>query len=171
MLSPELGEIYSIVGGAALAVALVGGYKFGRDTSSTTWRNFFLVSGGVFAAMLIADVAFGIVPPSPKTVETPKPAPAKVEKPAPPKVERPEESFYAESYDAIRHVTGQRITERWMLEFGERVTPEGTVETHGFVEFNDDGVKRQFWLIFDGKTRKCLRVKIDSELLYSEVGW
>lgn len=169
MLSHELGEIYSIVGFVALAIALVGGYKFGRDTSSTTWRNVFLVSGGVFAVMLIADVAFGIVPPSPKA--DPPPAPAKVEKPAPPKVERPEESFYAESYDAIRQVTGQRITERWMLEFGERVTPEGTVDTHGFVEFNDDGIKRQFWLLFDGKTRKCLRVKIDSELLYSEVGW
>lgn len=84
MLSPELGEIYSIVGGAALVIALVGGYKFGRDTSSTTWRNVFLIGGGVFAVMLIADVAFGIVPPSPKTVETPKPAPVKVEQPKPP---------------------------------------------------------------------------------------
>lgn len=94
-----------------------------------------------------------------------------VEKPKPPKVEYPEKSFYKESYDAIEQKTRMRATETWLLEYGERVTPDGNVDTHGFVEFNDDGIKRQFWLVFDGKTRQVLRVKIDSELIYSAVGW
>jgi len=102
--------------------------------------------------------------PHPVSTET-------VTKPAPPKVERPEKSFYAESYDALRQVTGQRVTETWMLEFNEYIDRQGNVDTNGFVEFNDDGVKRQFWLMFDNTTRQCLRVKVDSQLLYTAVGW
>ena len=171
MLPRELGEIYSFVAIVALIIAFVSFYKFGRDTSSLMWKKIFLCSGVLFAIMLMADIVFGIVPPS----KTKQAAPPKVEtvaeKPKPPEVKKPEESFYAESYDALRQKTNLRVTERWMLDYGERVTPDGNIDTHGFVEFNDDGIKRQFWLVFDGKTRQCLRVKIDSDLIYSAVGW
>ena len=102
------------------------------------------------------------------------PPPTKIEtstKPEPPKVERPAESFYADSYDALRQATGLRVTETWMLEFNEYIDKNGHVNTNGFVEFNDDDVKRQFWLLFDSATKQCLRVKIDSQLLYTTVGW
>ena len=168
MLSREAGEIYSCVGFIALIIAAVGFYKFGRDTSALMWKKIFLVGSGVFVVMLLADLVFGIVPP------TPKPAP-KVEtvseKPQPPKVETPEQSFYAESYDALAAKTNRRVTDSWLFEYGERVTPDGNVDTHGFVEFSNDGIKRQFWLVFDGKTRECLRVKIDDDLIYSVGGW
>lgn len=107
--------------------------------------------------------------------QTKQAAPPKVEtvaeKPKPPKVQTPEESFYVESYEAIAAKTKLRVTDSWLLEYGERVTPDGNVDTHGFVELNDDGIKRQFWLMFDGKTRQVLRVKIDGTLVYSAVGW
>jgi len=168
MLSREMGEIYSCVGGIALVIAAVGFYKFGRDTNALMWKKIFLVSGGVFLIMLLTDMVFGITSP------TPKPAPkveTATEKPKPPKVQTPEQSFYAESYDALAAKTKLRVTDSWLLEYGERVTPDDNVDTHGFVEFSDDGIKRQFWLVFDGKTRECLRVKIDGDLIYSVVGW
>lgn len=112
---------------------------------------------------------------SPKSTPTTTTPPPKVEevskKPEPPKEVTPENSYYAESYDAIRTATGMRVTERWMLSYSERLRNDGAVDTHGFVELNGDGVKRQFWLMFDDKTRKCLRVKIDGTLLYTAVGW
>lgn len=86
-------------------------------------------------------------------------------------MQRPEKSFYKESYEAIAAVTGLRVTEHWLLEYSERVRKDGNVDTHGFVEFYNDGVKRQFWLMFDGTTRRVLRVKIDADLIYSEIGW
>lgn len=129
------------------------------------------IAGAVFLAIFLFGMAFG--KDSPPT-QTTAPVPVKTEtptKPVSPKVETPEKSFYAESYDALRQATGLRVTEHYMLDYGERLTRDGTVDTHGFVEFNDDGVKRQFWLVFDGQTRKCLRVKIDSQLIYTAVGW
>lgn len=111
---------------------------------------------------------------SPKSTPTPITPPPKVEevskKPAL-EVKKPEKSYYAESYDVIKAVTKMRVTERWLLDFREQLTSDGKVDTHGFVELNGDGVKRQFWLMFDDKTRKCLRVKIDGTVLYTAVGW
>lgn len=120
-------------------------------------------------AMLVADIAFGITPPRnvpPTAVAQETKEPLK-----PPEVQRPENSFYKESYEAIAAATGSRVTEHWLLEYDERVRKDGNVDTHGFVELNNDGVKRQFWFMFDGQTRRILRVKIDSELIYSEIGW
>lgn len=101
--------------------------------------------------------------PTPTTVEQPR------EKPKP-KVERPEENFYYESYTAIAEKTGMLVTDSWLLEYGEYVSKTGEVNTHGFVELNGDGVKRQFWLTFDGATRRVVRVKIGPDLIYSESG-
>ena len=135
-------------------------------------RKRFMIGGAIFLVIFLISIVLGKdSPPAPKPEA---PAPVKTEtvtKPEPPKVERPEKSFYAESYDALRQVTGLRVTEHWLLEFDEFVDKEGRVNTHGFVEFNDDGIKRQFWLMFDNSTRQCLRVKVDSQLLYTAVGW
>lgn len=168
MLSREASEVYAFIAMAALAVAIVASCKVGGTSSSIPWKKICLSSGALFALMLLADMAFGITPPAPK------PAPkveTTTEKPKPPKGQTPEQSFYAESYDALAAKTKLRVTDSWLLEYGERVTPDGNVDTHGFVEFNDDGIKRQFWLVFDGKTRECLRMKIDGDLIYSVVGW
>lgn len=116
--------------------------------------------------MLVADIALNITPLSKSPATTVVQA-----TPKPPEVQRPEKSFYKESYEAIAAVTGLRVTEHWLLEYSERVRKDGNVDTHGFVEFNNDGVKRQFWLMFDGTTRRVLRVKIDADLIYSEIGW
>lgn len=139
----------------------------------------FCVIYGVASALTVGgnSPANNPAPAKQEPAPAPKPeapAPVKTEtvtKPEPPKVERPEKSFYAESYDALRQVTGLPVTDSWLLEFGEYVDRNGHVNTHGFVEFNDDGVKRQFWLMFDNSTRHCLRVKVDSQLLYTAVGW
>lgn len=161
-----MAEEYSFIGGLALIVALISGYKYGCDTSSPLWKKIFMFSGVLFMTMLVVDIAFDITPPSKS------PAPAVVqETKQQPEVQRPEKSFYKESYESIATATGLRVTEHWLLEYGERVRKDGNVDTHGFVELNNDGVKRQFWLMFDGQTRRILRVKIDSELIYSEIGW
>lgn len=120
-------------------------------------------------AMLVADIALGITPP--RNVPPTAVAPEIKEPLKPPEVQRPENSFYKESYEAIAAATGLRVTEHWLLEYDERVRKDGNVDTHGFVEFNNDGVKRQFWLMFDGQTRRVLRVKIGADLIYSEIGW
>lgn len=172
MLSHEAGEIYSMVAFAALFVAIATAvYMSGQSSVPNILRNVSLAGLGVFVIMLAADMAFGIVPPSQKPESTQVKTETVPKKPAPPKVDAPEESFYAESYEAIRQATGLKVTERWLLEYGERVTPDRKVDTHGFVEFNDDGVKRQFWLMFDEQTKQCLRVKIDGDLIYTAVGW
>lgn len=164
--------IYSFVGGMAFIVMLISGIWYGGREGYPVQKKIFRVSGVIFVAMLAVDMMFDVTPaPAPKSEA---PAPVKTEtvtKPEPPKVERPEKSFYAESYDALRQVTGLPVTDSWLLEFGEYVDRQGNVNTHGFVEFNDDGVKRQFWLMFDNSTRHCLRVKVDSQLLYTAVGW
>lgn len=165
-----MSENYSVIGGIALIVVLISGYKYGRDTSSGLWKKIFMFSGGLFVVMLVADIAFDITPQSKQTA--PPVVQESKEPIKPPEVQRPEKSFYKESYEAIAAATGLRVTEHWLLEYGERVaTKDGNVDTHGYVEFNNDGVKRQFWLMFDGQTRRILRVKIDSELIYSEIGW
>lgn len=168
MLSREAGEVYAFITIAALVIAIVSARKPVQNGSNEFRDKICLGSFGLFVVMFAADMVFGIRPP------TPKPAPkveTVTEKPKPPKVQTPEQSFYAESYDALAAKTKLRVTDSWLLEYGERVTPDGNVDTHGFVEFSDDGIKRQFWLVFDGKTRECLRVKIDGDLIYSVVGW
>lgn len=164
--------IYSFVGGMAFIVMLISGIWYGGREGYPVQKKIFRVSGVIFVAMLAVDMLFDVTTaPAPKPEA---PAPGKIEtvtKPEPPKVERPEKSFYAESYDALRQVTGLPVTDSWLLEFGEYVDRNGHVNTHGFVEFNDDDVKRQFWLMFDNSTRQCLRVKVDSQLLYTAVGW
>lgn len=163
-----MAEEYSFIGGLALIVALISGYKYGRD-SSQLWKKIFMVSGVLFVTMLIADIALDITPPSKSAVPTV--AQETKEPPKPPEVQRPENPFYKESYEAIADKTGLRVTEHWLLDYDERVAKDGNVDTHGYVELNNDGLKRQFWLMFDGQTRRILRVKIDSELIYSEIGW
>ena len=81
-------------------------------------------------------------------------------------VQRPAETFYSTSYNTIEKMTGRQVTEKWMFDFFERVTPNGRVETHGFVELNGDGIKRQFWLTFDEKSRRLLRIKVGPDLIY-----
>lgn len=156
---------YELIWFVALIMAFVSAIKYNR---APIWRKIFAASGLMVVVMIVADGIFDIVQTQPKS--TPK-IEQSVTKPAPPKVETPSESFYKESYDAIEAKTRMRVTETWLLEFGERVTPDGNVDTHGFVELNGDGVKRQFWLVFDGRTRECLRVKIDGALIYTAVGW
>ncbi len=92
------------------------------------------------------------------------PPPAKTEQ----LIQRPEETFYSTSYNAIETVTKMHVTEKWMLDFGEWVIPNGCVETHGYVELNGDGIKRQFWLTFDEKSRRLLRIKVGPDLIYLE---
>lgn len=165
-------EMYSFIATCSFIIMLVGFYKFGKNTSSIFWKRILLTSGGLFLIMLAVDIMFGIVPPSEKKQSPPvieQKSENEVKKP--PEIERPEESFYKESYEAIAAKTGLRVTEHWLLEYGERVAKDGNVETHGFVEFNNDGLKRQFWLVFDGKSRRVLRVKIDADLIYNELDW
>lgn len=171
MTVQEFGELYSTIGGLAFFVVLVSGIAYALNRQSATLEKIFKGSGILVVVMMLVDISFD-VSPSKKTKQQSSPKVETVaEKPKPPKVEYPEESFYKESYEAIEAKTRMRATETWLLEYGERVTPDGNVDTHGFVEFNDDGIKRQFWLLFDGKTRQVLRVKIDGDLIYSAVGW
>lgn len=105
----------------------------------------------------------------------PSQSPSKVEqsteKPKPkPEVKRPEKSLLSESYKEIQRITGHYVTDSWMLEYDEHIDANGNIATHGFVEVDDDGVKRQFWMIFDASGQKVLRLKIDSQLIYSADG-
>lgn len=166
-----MGEIYSTIGGFALMVALISGVAYGI-TKRELLGKIFKVSGIIFVALLVADIAYDKLA-KPPSAEKPQPTPTTVEQPREkpkPKVERPEENFYYESYTAIAEKTGMLVTDSWLLEYGEYVSKTGEVNTHGFVELNGDGVKRQFWLTFDGATRRVVRVKIGPDLIYSESG-
>ena len=79
--------------------------------------------------------------------------------------------FMLKSKYAIEKITRHYVTDSWPMSYGERENKDGTVDTHGFIELDNDDIKRQFWLKFDGKTEEVLRVKIDSELIYSTIGW
>ena len=164
-------EFYTATGGKLLAFVLIVGLIYLLSKNSIAGK-IFKVSGIILLVMLFADIMFDISASSKTKTPTPEPPIEQPkEKPKPFKFAEPDKSFYKESYETLAAKTGLRVTDTWLLEFSERVTPDGNVDTHGFVEFNNDGVKRQFWLVFDGKTRKILRVKIDSELIYSEIGW
>lgn len=133
----------------------------------------------IFAYLVMAFVACGLLSgaydwftgkTSPKPAPTPQP---KIETPAEkpkPEVKRPEKSMMIQSYDAIAGLTGMMVTDSWLLDYGEYISAVGTIETHGFVELNGDDVKRRFWLTFDPTGQKVLRLKIDSDLIYSENG-
>lgn len=141
-----------------------------RDVVKAKRKRVYL-KAGIFLLVILGAFGYGLTRDAPpKPASTPPPAKTEHERPPLPKVEYPEESFYAESYDAIAEKTKMRVTESWLLEFGERVTPDGNVATQGYVELNSDGVKRPFWLIFDGATRQVLRVKIGPDVIYTAIG-
>lgn len=72
---------------------------------------------------------------------------------------------------AIQRVTGRQITDFYSLSYDERLSPDKTVlMTQGAVELNGDGIKRLFWCHFDARNLTLLRLKIDSQLLYSVIG-
>jgi len=101
-------------------------------------------------------------------------APSKKESTSTTSVEQEKNSgarFALKSKYAIEKITGHYVTDSWSTQYGERVNKDGTVDTHGFIELDLDGVKRQFWLKFDGQTEEVLRVKIDADLIYSSIGW
>lgn len=162
-----MSEAYAYIGGVFL-FAMVGSGILFVLTRRVVFRQAAWSSTLVVAIMLVIDIAFDITPP-PKSAPPPK-VETPVEKPKP-KVEVPAESFYAEAYDGIAKLTGMRVTERWLLEFGEHIAANGNVDVRGQVELNNDGVKRPFWMLFDGTTRQILRLKIGADLIYSAVGW
>lgn len=134
----------------------------------------------ILAYALMAFVAFGLVkgtyewftePPKPSQTPSPPKVEQSTEKPKPkPEVKRPEKSLLSESYNEIQRITGHYVTDSWILEYDEHIDANGNIATHGFVEVDDDGVKRRFWMIFDASGQKVLRLKIDSQLIYSADG-
>lgn len=124
-------------------------------------------------AVILAVVAYANFSEPSKPSQTPPPPKVEqsTEKPKPkPEVKRPEKSLLSESYKEIQRITGHYVTDSWMLEYDEHIDANGNIATHGFVEVDDDGVKRQFWMIFDASGQKVLRLKIDSQLIYSADG-
>lgn len=107
-----------------------------------------------------------------KTPSQPPPAPQveqSTEKPKP-TVKRPEKPMMLASKNAIERITGHYVTDSWILEYDEHIDANGNIATHGFIEVDDDGVKRQFWLILDPTGQNVLRLKIDSQLIYAVDG-
>lgn len=133
---------------------------------SHSWLAIARQKTGLVILFAIGAVFFGLCGFMVLTSES-KPAtpPTKTEQ----TVKRPEETFYSTSYNAIEKVTGMLVTEKWMLDFSEQVIPNGRVETHGSVELNGDGIKRQFWLMFDEKSRRLLRIKVGPDLIYLDL--
>ena len=76
------------------------------------------------------------------------------------------ENFYSETYRALEAVTSLRVTEKWSQNFKVREDSNGEITTYGYVEFENDGVKRPFWVTFKESTRKVLRVDIDTAVIY-----
>lgn len=73
---------------------------------------------------------------------------------------------------AIQRITGRQVTDFYSLSYDERLSPDKSVlMTQGAVELNNDGIKRLFWCHFDARNLALLRLKIDSQLLYSVIGW
>ena len=132
----------------------------------------------ILAYAIMAFVAFGLLSGAydwftGKSQSKTQSAPPKIEAPAEkpkPEVKRPEKSMLTASYDAIAEKTGMFVTDSWLFDFSEYVAADGTIHTNGFVELNGDEVKRQFWVSFDSTGKKVLRVKIDSDLIYSVDG-
>ena len=122
-------------------------------------------------AVILAIVAYANFSEPSKPSQTPPPPKVEqpVEKPKP-EVKRPDKSLMSESYNEIQRITGHYVTDSWMMEYDEHVNRDGTISTHGFVEVDDDEVKRQFWMTFDAAGQKVLRLKIDSQLIYSADG-
>lgn len=81
------------------------------------------------------------------------------------------DNIYA-SKMAIQQLTGRRITDFWVMEYGEGLTADKTmIMTKGAVELNNDGVKRLFWCHFRANDLTLMRLKIDSQLIFSALGW
>lgn len=81
------------------------------------------------------------------------------------------ENIYA-SKIAIQQLTGRRVTDFWTTEYGEGLTADKTlIMTKGAVELNNDGIKRLFWCHFRASDHALMRLKIDSQLLFSALGW
>ncbi len=87
------------------------------------------------------------------------------------RVNQLKENFYSETYRALEAVTGLRVTEKWMRNFKVREDSNGEITTYGYVEFENDGVKRPFWVTFKESTRKVLRVDIDTAVVYVADDW
>ena len=81
------------------------------------------------------------------------------------------ENFYSETYRALEAVTSLRVTEKWSQNFKVREDSNGEITTYGYVEFENDGVKRPFWVTFKESTRKVLRVDIDTAVIYVADDW
>lgn len=80
------------------------------------------------------------------------------------------DNIYA-SKMAIMRVTGRKVTDFWALDYGEMLSADKKVlMTKGAVELNNDGIRRLFWCSFNAEDLKLLRLKIDSQLLYSVTG-
>lgn len=101
------------------------------------------------------------------------PSPPKVEQVAEkPKIEvkRPDKPMMLASKNAIESVTRRYVTDTWITEYSEYVNPDGTIVTQGACEIDGDGQKRLYWLTFDATGKKVLRLKIDSDVIYSVDG-
>lgn len=122
----------------------------------------FFVICGIFGA--IGKVLF------PETNQPPK-VEKKIETP---KIEEKKLSgtdFMTVSRNALQEKTGLPVTDFYMMEYSEGLDANGFVNTHGFAVFNSNGIKRQFWAVFDYNTKEIKRLKIDSQLIFSSVGW
>ena len=87
------------------------------------------------------------------------------------RVNQLKENFYSETYRALEAATGLRVTEKWMRNFKVREDSNEEITTYGYVEFENDGVKRPFWVTFKKSTRKVLRVDIDNAVIYVADDW
>ena len=58
-----------------------------------------------------------------------------------------------------------------MRNFKVREDSNEEITTYGYVEFENDGVKRPFWVTFKKSTRKVLRVDIDNAVIYVADDW
>lgn len=131
-------------------------------------RRFLFKAGAVILA-LFACSHFS----EPSKPSTYQPPPSKVEQTVStkkPEVARPEKSMMSTSKLAIEKTTGHYVTDFWMTEYDEHITPDGNIATHGFIEVDSDGAKRQFWLLLNPAGDTVLRLKVDSQLIYSVDG-
>ncbi|MBR2732916.1 MAG: hypothetical protein IKO74_02365 [Selenomonadaceae bacterium] len=156
----------SLDAGGYFAVTRTTGNDYVQNQFTNEGGNFYVtVADGQFLQIKKGTGKFvgaGTLPPPPK-VETP------AEKPKP-QVKRPEKSMMLASKNAIEQITKHYVTDSWILEYGEYVNPNGTISTHGACEIDSDGKKRLYWLTFDATGQKVLRLKIDSDLIYSVDG-
>lgn len=181
-------NVFSFFALLSLAATIIFGMQFAKYTESRFYKKAFLISGVIFAIMASADHFFDIVPSSepeinssaevaqrdaekvPVSASQPAPKVEQVAEKPKPEVKRPEKSMMSESKKAIEAVTKHYVTDSWIMEYSEWVNPDGTISTQGACEIDSDGRKRLYWLTFDATGQKVLRLKIDSDLIYSVNG-